>query len=273
LKHVGCQRGPHSSQAMKRPGKKVADRSQLSLSRFPAGSMCCARIPSQRRASWQSGRLRPAPNLAEPTVSRLTYYVEPSWATLHRFPRFEKISACAFGDVARLCRAGQSRRSAFVRGLPRGSHARDRRRGRRSAAATATSMIYFGQSRKRPHAGRFNWMSARGDSDSPPPRWDGPISGHCRTTSVRLYCAKLREQYGSRCPRMRDGIERSGETVARYGFTISAGEWQDGRARRRRRAESSTTERDPTPSTVARPHSALRKIGCATILDLASWRW
>src|SRR6202011_416735 len=26
---------------------------------------------------------------------------------------------------------------------------------------------------------------------------------------------------------MRDGIERAGETVARHGFTISAGEWQD----------------------------------------------
>jgi DNA-binding IclR family transcriptional regulator len=26
---------------------------------------------------------------------------------------------------------------------------------------------------------------------------------------------------------MRDGIERSGETVAKYGFAISAGDWQD----------------------------------------------
>jgi DNA-binding IclR family transcriptional regulator len=38
---------------------------------------------------------------------------------------------------------------------------------------------------------------------------------------------ELREHYGSRWPRMRDGIERSGETVARHGFTMSAGEWQD----------------------------------------------
>ena len=38
---------------------------------------------------------------------------------------------------------------------------------------------------------------------------------------------ELREHYGSRWPKMRDGIERSGETVARYGFAISAGEWQD----------------------------------------------
>src|SRR5258707_4459501 len=38
---------------------------------------------------------------------------------------------------------------------------------------------------------------------------------------------ELRDHYGSRWSRMRDGIERAGETVARYGFTISAGEWQD----------------------------------------------
>ena len=38
---------------------------------------------------------------------------------------------------------------------------------------------------------------------------------------------ELREHYGSRWPRMREGIERAGEMVARHGFTISAGEWQD----------------------------------------------
>ena len=38
---------------------------------------------------------------------------------------------------------------------------------------------------------------------------------------------ELREHYGSRWPRMRDGIERAGETVAKHGFAISAGEWQD----------------------------------------------
>ena len=38
---------------------------------------------------------------------------------------------------------------------------------------------------------------------------------------------ELRDHYGSRWARMRDGIERAGEMVARQGFTISAGEWQD----------------------------------------------
>jgi len=38
---------------------------------------------------------------------------------------------------------------------------------------------------------------------------------------------ELREHYGSRWAKMRDGIERSGETIAKYGFAISAGEWHD----------------------------------------------
>jgi DNA-binding IclR family transcriptional regulator len=38
---------------------------------------------------------------------------------------------------------------------------------------------------------------------------------------------ELREHYGSRWPRMREGIERAGEMVERFGFTISAGEWQN----------------------------------------------
>jgi DNA-binding IclR family transcriptional regulator len=38
---------------------------------------------------------------------------------------------------------------------------------------------------------------------------------------------ELREHYGSRWPKMRDGLERSGETVAKYGFAISVGDWHD----------------------------------------------
>lgn len=36
---------------------------------------------------------------------------------------------------------------------------------------------------------------------------------------------ELREHYSSRWPGIRDGIERAGEIVERYGFAISAGEW------------------------------------------------
>jgi DNA-binding IclR family transcriptional regulator len=37
----------------------------------------------------------------------------------------------------------------------------------------------------------------------------------------------LREHYGSRWPKLRDGLERSGETVAKYGFAMSVGDWHD----------------------------------------------
>jgi DNA-binding IclR family transcriptional regulator len=37
----------------------------------------------------------------------------------------------------------------------------------------------------------------------------------------------LREHYGSRWSKMRDGIERAGEMMEQFGFAISAGEWQD----------------------------------------------
>ena len=37
----------------------------------------------------------------------------------------------------------------------------------------------------------------------------------------------MREHYGNRWARMREGIERAGETVAKHGFAISAGEWHD----------------------------------------------
>jgi DNA-binding IclR family transcriptional regulator len=37
----------------------------------------------------------------------------------------------------------------------------------------------------------------------------------------------LREHYGSRWPKMRDGLERSGDVIAKYGFAMSVGDWHD----------------------------------------------
>ena len=47
------------------------------------------------------------------------------------------------------------------------------------------------------------------------------------TTSAPLCCANCATITAAAGPKMRDGIERAGEMVARYGFAISAGEWQD----------------------------------------------
>jgi DNA-binding IclR family transcriptional regulator len=88
-----------------------------------------------------------------------------------------------------------------------------------------TSMIYFGQSRNGLTLGVQLDVGSR-----------IPIA---TTAMGRAYIwalpdderaallRELREHYGSRWARMRDGIERSGETLAKFGFTISAGEWQN----------------------------------------------
>jgi DNA-binding IclR family transcriptional regulator len=88
-----------------------------------------------------------------------------------------------------------------------------------------TSMIYFGQSRNGLTLGVQLDVGSR-----------IPIA---TTAMGRAYIwalpdderaallGELREHYGSRWPRIRDGIERAGETVAKLGFAISAGEWQD----------------------------------------------
>jgi DNA-binding IclR family transcriptional regulator len=88
-----------------------------------------------------------------------------------------------------------------------------------------TSMIYFGQSRNGLTLGVQLDVGSR-----------IPIA---TTAMGRAYIwalpsderaallRELREHYGSRWPRMREGIERAGEMVAKQGFAISAGEWQD----------------------------------------------
>ena len=84
---------------------------------------------------------------------------------------------------------------------------------------------------------------------------------------------ELREHYGSRWPRMRDGIERVRRNRGAARLHDLRGRMAGRRRMRSASRSSSMTERVLTPLIVARPHSASRKIGCAAILDLASWRW
>jgi len=69
-----------------------------------------------------------------------------------------------------------------------------------------TSMIYFGQSRGMHSA--FNWTSLEGP-DCNHRDWGGPISGPLPAEERAALLRELREHYGSRWPRMRDGIERA----------------------------------------------------------------
>jgi DNA-binding IclR family transcriptional regulator len=161
--------------------------------------------------------------LPKPTVSRLTYTLT-KLGYLTPVPRFEKYqlapAVMALGYTA-LANLGVGRLSEPYR----------EELMRQTGGAVAVggrdrhSMIYFGQCRSGLALGVQLDVGSR-----------IPIAttamGRAYIWSLpdeerAILLRELREHYGSRWPRMRDGIERSGETVAKYGFAISAGEWQD----------------------------------------------
>ena len=206
---------------MKRPSKKAAtDRSfVVALSR--GLDVLRAFHPDEGLLGNQEIAART--NLPKPTISRLTYTLT-KLGYLTPVPRFEKYqlapSAMALGYAA-LANLG-------VRHL---SEAYREELMRKTGGVVAVggrdrhSMIYFGQSRNGPARGLQLDVGSR-----------IPIA---TTAMGRAYIwalppderaallRALREHYGSRWPKMRLGIERSGEMVARHGFAISAGEWQN----------------------------------------------
>ena len=161
--------------------------------------------------------------LPKPTVSRLTYTLT-KLGYLTPVPRFEKYqltpSAMALGYAA-LANLGVRHLSEPFREEVM----------RQTGGAVAVggrdrhSMIYFGQSRN----GLTLGVQLDVGSRVPIPTtamgrayfWALPPEE--RANLLR----ELREHYGSRWAKMRDGLERSGEMVAKYGFAISAGDWQD----------------------------------------------
>jgi DNA-binding IclR family transcriptional regulator len=162
-------------------------------------------------------------NLPKPTVSRLTYTLT-KLGYLTPVPRFEKYqlapSAMALGYAA-LANLGVRHLSEPFR--------EEMMRETGGAVAVGgrdrTSMIYFGQSRNGLTLGVQLDVGSR-----------IPIA---TTAMGRAYIwalpederivllRELREHYGSRWPKIREGVERAGETIDRLGFAISAGEWQD----------------------------------------------
>jgi DNA-binding IclR family transcriptional regulator len=160
-------------------------------------------------------------NLPKPTISRLTYTLT-KLGYLTQVPRFEKYqlapAAMALGYSA-LANLGIRHVSDPFRdklmqetGGAVAIGARDR-----------LSMIYFGQSRSDLTVGVLLDVGSR-----------IPIA---TTAMGRAYLLALpedernallreiREHSGNRWGKIREGIERAGEMVAKYGFTISAGEW------------------------------------------------
>uniref|UniRef100_Q07K24 Transcriptional regulator, IclR family n=1 Tax=Rhodopseudomonas palustris (strain BisA53) TaxID=316055 RepID=Q07K24_RHOP5 len=161
--------------------------------------------------------------LPKPTISRLTYTL-CKLGYLTQVPRFEKYQlappALALGYAALANLGVRHLSEPFREELMRQTGgavaigARDRH-----------NMIYFGQARSSLTIGVQLDVGSR-----------VPIA---TTAMGRAYLwalpdderaallRDLREHYGSRWSKMKDGIERAGEMIAKRGFAISAGEWQD----------------------------------------------
>jgi len=205
---------------MKRPGKKAAtDRSfVIALSR----GLDVLRAFRPNDGLLGNQEIAARTGLPKPTVSRLTYTLT-KLGYLMPVPRFEKYqlapSAMALGYAA-LANIGVRQLSEpFREQLMRETGgavavgARDR-----------LTMIYFGQSRH----GVVNVQLDVGSHIPIATTAMGRAYIWALPNDERaLLLRELREHYGSRWPKVRDGLERSGETVAKHGFAISAGEWQD----------------------------------------------
>ena len=162
-------------------------------------------------------------NLPKPTVSRLTYTLT-KLGYLTPVPRFEKyklspaVMALGYAALANLGvgRLSEPYREALMRqtGGAVAVGGRDRH-----------SMIYFGQCRSGLALGVQLDVGSRIPiaTTAMGRAYIWALPDDERATLLR----ELREHYGSRWSRMRDGIERCGETIAKHGFAISAGEWQD----------------------------------------------
>jgi DNA-binding IclR family transcriptional regulator len=205
---------------MKRPGKKAAtDRSfVVALSR----GLDVLRAFRPNDGLLGNQEIAARTGLPKPTVSRLTYTLT-KLGYLMAVPRFEKYqlapAAMALGYAALTNLGVRQLSDPYREQLMRETGgavaigARDR-----------LSMIYFGQS-------RHGVVNVQLDVGSRIPiattamgrAYIWALADDERAVLLR----EMREHYGSRWPKIRDGIERSSETVAKYGFAISAGEWQD----------------------------------------------
>jgi DNA-binding IclR family transcriptional regulator len=156
-------------------------------------------------------------------VSRLTYTLT-KLGYLTPVPRFEKYqlapSAMALGYAA-LANLGVRHLSEPFREEVM----------RETGGAVAVggrdrhSMIYFGQSRNGQTLGVQLDVGSRVPiaTTAMGRAYVWALAPEERATLMR----ELREHYGSRWSKLRDGIERSGEFIARHGFAISAGDWHD----------------------------------------------
>jgi DNA-binding IclR family transcriptional regulator len=205
---------------MKRPGKKAAtDRSfVVALSR----GLDVLRAFRPNDGLLGNQEIAARTGLPKPTVSRLTYTLT-KLGYLMPVPRFEKYqlapAAMALGYAALTNLGVRQLSEPFREQLMRDTGGAVAIGGR-----DRLSMIYFGQSRH----GVVNVQLDVGSRIPIATTAMGRAYIWAMTDEERAVLLRdMREHYGSRWPKIRDGIERCGETVAKLGFAISAGEWQD----------------------------------------------
>jgi DNA-binding IclR family transcriptional regulator len=162
-------------------------------------------------------------NLPKPTVSRLTYTLT-KLGYLTPVPRLEKYqlapAAMALGYTALANLGVRHLSEPFREEVMRATGgavavgARDRH-----------SMIYLGQSRSSETVGVQLDVGSRVPitTSAMGRAYFWALDEDGRATLLR----DLREHYGSRWPKFRDGLERSGEIVAKYGFAVSVGDWHN----------------------------------------------
>jgi DNA-binding IclR family transcriptional regulator len=206
---------------MKRPAKKVATDRNFVVALSRGLDVLRAFHPNDGLLGNQEIAART--NLPKPTISRLTYTLT-KLGYLTPVPRFEKYqlapSAMSLGYAA-LANLGVRHLSEPYR--------EEVMRATGGAVAVGgrdrLSMIYFGQSRNGLTLGVQLDVGSRIPiaTTAMGRAYIWALAPEDRAALLR----ELREHYGSRWPKIRDGIERSGEMVARHGFAISAGEWQD----------------------------------------------
>jgi DNA-binding IclR family transcriptional regulator len=206
---------------MKRPTKKAAtDRSfVVALSR----GLDVLRAFQPNDGLLGNQEIAARTKLPKPTISRLTYTLT-KLGYLTPVPRFEKYqlapSAMALGYAA-LANLGVRHLSEPYR--------EEVMRATGGAVAVGgrdrLSMIYFGQSRNGLALGVQLDVGSRVPmaTTAMGRAYIWALPAEERAALLR----ELRDHYGSRWPKIRDGVERSGEFVAKHGFAISAGEWQD----------------------------------------------
>ncbi|KIZ39416.1 MULTISPECIES: IclR family transcriptional regulator [Rhodopseudomonas] len=206
---------------MKRPAKKTATDRNFVVALSRGLDVLRAFRPNDGLLGNQEIAART--NLPKPTISRLTYTLT-KLGYLTQVPRFEKYQlapAAMLLGYSALANLGvrhlsQSFRDELMQqtGGAVAVGARDR-----------LSMIYVGQARSSLTVGVQLDVGSK-----------IPIA---TTAMGRAYISvlpnderaalmrELREHYGSRWPRVKEGIERAQEMVAKHGFAISAGEWQN----------------------------------------------